>query len=133
MKKSELKSLLKPLIKECINEVLLEEGVLSGVVSEVVAGMQGSVITESRRPSPIPTSPASDNVGKIREQKKKLMGAIGADAYNGVNVFEDTTPLAAAHSPEAPGGSVDLGNPRDAGVDISSLVGDASHIWQAMK
>tara|TARA_R110002074_G_scaffold74333_1_gene170254 strand:- start:89 stop:490 length:402 start_codon:yes stop_codon:yes gene_type:complete len=133
MKKSELKSLLKPLVKECISEVLIEEGVLSNIVSEVVTGMQGGIIAEARAPAPTAPLVTSDNVGKIREQKKKLMSAIGTDAYNGVNLFEDTTPMSTAHSPETPGGSVDLGNPRDSGVDISSLVGNASHIWQAMK
>ncbi len=133
MKKSELKSLLKPLIKECINEVLLEEGVLSNVVSEVVAGMQGDVVTEVSRPQPEPAPRPTANTKKLREQKDKLLAALGADAYNGVDLFEDTTPMTAAQSSQVSAGSVDLGNPGDAGVDISSLVGNASNIWQAIK
>jgi len=133
MKKNELKSLLKPLIKECINEVLLEEGVLSNVVSEVVAGMQGNVVTEVSRPQPVPTPQPATNTRKLREQKDKLLAALGADAYNGVDLFEDTTPMAAAQSSQASAASVDLGNPGDSGVDISSLVGNASQIWQSIK
>ncbi len=133
MKKSELKSLLKPLIKECINEVLLEEGVLSNVVSEVVAGMQGDVVTEVSSPQPEPAPRPTANTKKLREQKDKLLAALGADAYNGVDLFEDTTPMTAAQSSQVSAGSVDLGNPGNACVDTSSLVGNASNIWQAIK
>ena len=63
------------------------------------------------------------------------MDSIGADAYNGVNLFEGTEPLTnreASSSGPKPG-SVDLGDPSDAGVDISSLIGGASQVWKAMK
>ena len=59
------------------------------------------------------------------------MEAISKDAYNGVDLFEGTTPAPAQQSTSA--GSVDLGSPGDAGVDISSLMGGASKIWDAMK
>lgn len=36
-------------------------------------------------------------------------------------------------SSEPKAGSVDLGSPKDAGVDISSLIGGAGKIWDAMK
>ena len=65
-----------------------------------------------------------------REHRRKLMDSIGSDAYNGVDLFEGTEALATR---EAKDGSVDLGNPTDSGVDISSLVGGASHIWKAIK
>jgi hypothetical protein len=132
MKKSDLKQLIKPLVKECIHEVLLEEGLLSNVVSEVAKGMQGSLITESSvQPAPRQKAlSAPQTREKISEHRKKLMHAIGSDSYNGVNLFEDTAPLT---SNEPKQGAVDLGNPHDSGVDISSLVGDASKIWGAMK
>lgn len=133
MKKSELKSMLKPLIKECINEVLLEEGVLSNVVSEVVAGMQTNVVTEVSNPQVVTSRQPTVNTKKLKEQRRKLMSAIGADAYNGVDLFEDTTPMAGPSTPQTSAGSVDLGSPTDAGVDISSLVGNASQVWQAIK
>jgi len=133
MKKNELKVLLKPLIKECINEVLLEEGILSNVVSEVVSGLQSNVVVES--PVKQTTAPvmSEQQKNKINEQRQKLMSAIGADAYNGVDLFEDTEPLSSREASGTSAGSVDLGNSSDSGVDISSLVGNASQIWQAMK
>jgi len=134
MKKSDLKQLIKPLVKECIHEVLLEEGLLSNVVAEVAKGMQGNLITESRAPSPPPRAkdPEIANA-KIAEQRKKLMGALNADAYNNVNLFEGTEPMSTYEAPTSSPGGVDLGSSRDAGVDISSLTAGASKIWQSMK
>tara|TARA_R110002020_G_scaffold12402_1_gene45447 strand:+ start:11493 stop:11909 length:417 start_codon:yes stop_codon:yes gene_type:complete len=138
MKKSDLKQLIKPLVKECINEVLIEEGLLSNVVSEVAKGLQANVITEQHT---MPTQPKqqSNNMNtknieakkKLEEHRKKMMDSIGEGAYNGVNLFEGTTPTTSQQN--AAVGTVDLGNPTDSGVDISSLVGDASQIWKAMK
>ena len=70
---------------------------------------------------------------KMKEQRAKMMDAIGANAYNGVNLFENTEPLSAQERPAAQPGSVDLGSPADAGVDISSLMGGATKIWKGMK
>ena len=61
------------------------------------------------------------------------MDAINKDAYNGVNLFEGTDALSSYESATPKAGSVDLGSPADSGVDISSLMGGASKIWQAMK
>jgi hypothetical protein len=137
VKKADLKQLIKPLVKECIHEVLLEEGLLSNIVSEVAVGLQGNLISESAPPVSKPDS-SSEPTAKIREsqerkraQRSKLMAAIGADAYNGVNLFEGTEAAPAQSTPKA--GGVDLGSPGDAGVDISSLVGGASRMWDAMK
>ena len=55
---------------------------------------------------------------KIQEHRKKLLDAIGGDAYNGVDLFEGTEPM---HAQEPQQGHADLGNPSDAGVDISSI------------
>ena len=137
MKKSDFKQLIKPLVKECIHEVLLEEGLLSNIVSEVAKGIQGDLVVETR-------TTANHNRQSIREQKaanneqklanrKKLMDAIGGEAYNGVNLFEGTEPMTAHEAATPKAGTVDLGDPRDSGVDISSLVGGASQLWSAMK
>ena len=86
MKKSDLKTLIKPLVKECIHEVLIEEGLLSNVVSEVAKGMQGNLVTESAHTPSRPTSSQKSvrsNTKKLHEQRKKMMDAIGHDAYNG--------------------------------------------------
>ena len=138
MKKSDLKQLIKPLVKECIHEVLIEEGLLSNVVAEVTKGMQGNLVVETTQK---PTAPlfnenlqmrhkSKETNAKLEEHRKKMMDSVGRDAYNGVNLFENVDPI--QHSAPSPG-STDLGNPSDSGVDISSLMGGASKVWQAMK
>ena len=137
MNKAELKQLLKPLIKECIKEVIFEDGVLSGVVSEVAKGLSPAPLVEAATTAP----PAENNFDKLRqqslaEQKKKLnnhrqqlMEAMGENAYNGVNLFEGLEP-----APQEPKkGQTDLGHPGDAGVDISSILGNSSQVWKAIK
>ena len=143
MKKSDLKQLIKPLVKECIHEVLLEEGLLSNVVAEVAKGMQGNLVVETRKQQPEQIfnedmkmkRKTDESRQKLKEHRKRLLDAIGADAYNGVNLFEDTTPLKQAGNPTgAPQVPSVLGDdPGDAGVDISSIMGTASKVWQAMK
>ena len=128
MKKSELKKVIKPLVKECIQEVLIEEGLLSNVVSEVVKGMSTPIVESKQPPKQIVRQPS--NNAKLKEQRKKLMGAINKDAYNGVDLFEGTTPAPAQREQQ---GSVDLGDPTDAGVDISSIMGASSKIWEKLK
>ena len=139
MKKSELKQLIKPLVKECIQEALIEEGLLSNVVAEVVKGMQTAPLVENRQQER--QAPSNEEIQKMRRardqvnarRRQDLMDAIGRDAYNGVNLFEGTTALTETEASTPKAGSVDLGNPGDAGVDISSLVGGASRMWDAMK
>ena len=127
MKKSDLKKLIKPLVKECIHEVLLEEGLLSNVVSEVAKGLNTApVITEQVEQAPAPKPRKRD----YSADRRKLMDAIGNDAYNGVNLFEGTTPAPAQQEQSA--GSVDMGDPNDAGVDIGSILGQSSKIWESM-
>lgn len=141
MKKNQLKALIKPVVKECIQEVLLEEGLLSNVVSEVVKGMQQNLVVETRAPSPpvVREEPqqmkqqAKDTRRKLVEHRRKLMDSIGSDAYNGIDLFEGTTPMSQHEASTPKAGAVDLGNPNDAGVDISSIFGNAGNIWQAMK
>ena len=134
MNKKDLKKIMKPLVKECINEILIEEGLLSNVVSEVVKGLDGGVIVENNT-----SNQNNTNVNKQKQQNKKLiearkkmMDSIGTDAYNGVDLFEGTTPIS-SQEPASKPGAVDLGSSADSGVDISSLVGGASQIWEAMK
>ena len=133
MKKTELKQLIKPLVKECIHEVLLEEGLLSNVVSEVAKGLQSNVVLETQTKQPPPQDFTQKNLEakkKLTEHRKKMLDAIGKDAYNGVDLFEGTNPEG-MNTPKP--AAVDLGSPGDAGVDISSIMGNASKIWQNMK
>ncbi len=138
MKKTELKQLIKPLVKECIHEVLIEEGLLSNVVAEVAKGMQGNLVVEKtqKKKESLYTEDlqmkrkSAETKEKMDKHRKKIMESMGKGAYNGVDLFEGTEPM--SHR-EPQSGQADLGNPNDSGVDISSLVGDASKIWQAIK
>ena len=146
MNKSDLKKLIKPLVKECINEVLLEEGLLSNVVSEVAKGLQQNVLVESKAEvsqkqegplfnDDLQMKRKNDEAKlKLKEHRQKLLESSNKDAYNGIDLFEGTNPLRSGGAPgttETP--SVLGDDPGDAGVDISSLVGNASKVWQAIK
>jgi len=142
MKKNDLKQMIKPLVKECIHEVLIEEGLLSNVVAEVTKGLQAGLIVEQQAsppqahgaPVPEPAEIRKHTAAarqKMHARRQELMDAIGADTYNGVNLFEGSTPMSTEEGTRQ--GHADLGSPSDSGVDISSLVGDAKQIWGAMK
>ena len=118
MDKNELKKALKPLIKECIKEVLLEHGV-SSLISEQRSKSFSSPSVDSAN------NTADNERAKLAKEnlelkKKQMLDAIGSDAYNGVNLFEGTTP---APSPSESSGHGPLSgtDPRDAGVDITKL------------
>jgi hypothetical protein len=139
MKRSELKSLIKPLVKESVREVLLEEGLLSGIVAEVTKGMGAPIIREARSPEPPVEKPMFDKKSfqrkktQLTETKRKLLDAIGKDAYGGIDIFEGTTPAPEQRSPAqvvaSPLGDVDSGDP---GVDISGIVALGGKNWKAL-
>ena len=141
MKKSELRQVLKPLIKECIKEVIFEEGILSNIVSEVAQGLGGQPIVEQ---SPTVAQTAQQEQirqqqeqesrvakQKLQETRKRMLDAVGKDAYNGVDLFAGTTPTAAPAETKQgdPLAGVD---PRDSGVDISQLFGGVNKNWSGM-
>ena len=132
MKKNELKKILKPLIKECIKEVIFEEGALSTIISEVMKGTSGSQqIVEIERPKQ-DFARQEKKMQEARERKKKLLNSIGKDAYNGVNLFEGTTPAPAPSSNQGQG-PLDGVAPSDPGVDISGIFsGHSAKIWQKL-
>tara|TARA_R100001509_G_C4866897_1_gene215354 strand:- start:806 stop:1210 length:405 start_codon:yes stop_codon:yes gene_type:complete len=134
MKKSDLKKVIKPLVKECIHEVLIEEGLLSNIVSEVATGLGKTAIVEQK---PVVRAPIRQDhrqqVAAVKEQKESLLNAINKDAYNGVDLFEGTEPMTSYEAQNQGPGAVDLGDPRDSGVDISSIVGVSSQIWKKLK
>lgn len=125
MNKTELKKMLKPMIKECIREVIFEEGSLSTIISEVVKGTSGQqVVTESRQSQSINNQAAEQKRKQLLEQKRRMLDAIGNDAYNGVDLFEGTTPMnESRRSSSGPAGSGALDGvaPNDPGVDLSSF------------
>ena len=143
MNKNELKKLLKPLVKECIQEVLIEDGLLTEVVSQVASGMSRpqTVQTKQKKTNDnlfnedLQMKRKSQEVNKkLQEHRKKLLDSIGKDSYNGVDLFEGTEPLKESGSPGQQHRTNVLGDdPTDAGVDISSLMGQATQIWKAIK
>tara|TARA_R110002110_G_scaffold186307_1_gene393349 strand:- start:13 stop:453 length:441 start_codon:yes stop_codon:yes gene_type:complete len=137
MKKSELKKILKPLITECIKEVMFEDGVLSGIISEVARGM-GGVATEAAPPKPNPVLErmnqnafGNKTPNKLTEHKKQLMSAIGQQAYNGIDLFEGTTPAPGQSDIQDQASPLANIAPGDAGVSIDSLFGSVGTNWNA--
>ena len=154
MNKSQLKKLIKPVVKECIQEVLIEEGLLTEIVSQVSAGLTKQPIVETREPNThmglgkrtnIPNDKlfnedlrmkrkSQEANKKLQEHRRKLLDSIGTDAYNGVDLFEGTEPMKQSGTPGVAHKPNVLGDdPNDAGVDISSLMGNSSKVWQALK
>ena len=134
MKKNELKKILKPLIKECIKEVIFEEGALSTIISEVMKGTSGSQpIVEAKAHQPKQDFARQERkMQEAKERKRKLLDSIGKDAFNGVNLFEGTTPTSAPSSTQGQG-PLDGMAPNDPGVDISGLFsGHSAKIWQKL-
>ena len=137
MKKSELKQILKPLVKECIKEVMFEDGVLSGIISEVARGV-GNTPVQTAAPALDPMKErmkrnafSQEQTGKLQEHKKKLMSAIGGQSFNGVDLFEGTTPAPAQGPSTQQANPLSNQSPHDAGVDISNLFGAVGRNWNA--
>ena len=141
MKKSELKKVLKPIVKECIQEALLEEGLLSNVISEVVKGLgatQQLVVEDTRHNEDemrkMQLQEKKKRSQKMNDTRKKMLDAIGKDSYNGVDLFEGTTPVSRAGNPGdsgSPQGPMSGVDPRDSGVDISAFMGN-KNVWKAL-
>ena len=139
MKRSELKKILKPIINECIKESLLEDGLISGIIAEVVRGVSSpQPIVEAAAPKADPINErmrrnafTQEQSSKLKEHKSKLMSAIGGGSYNGVNLFEGTTPAPGQSSPTQQASPLSGQGPTDAGVDISSLLGSVGNHWNA--
>jgi len=130
MNKNELKRVLKPLIKECIKEVIFEEkGALSHIISEVANGLSDNrrdVVTENHKLENKADKRDESKSRRLKEQRKKLLDAIGKDSYGGVNVFEGTTPAPAPSNNGSAQGALSGIDPRDPGVDISELFSNKS-------
>ena len=133
MNKAELKKILKPLIKECIKEVIFEDGTLSTIISEVMKGASTQkVVVENKKPQFDPHMEERKRK-QILNQKRKVLDAIGRDAYNGVDLFEGTTPMKSATSNSSTQGSKALEgvDPADPGVDLGAL-GFPVGIWKRL-
>ena len=133
MKKDELKNILRPLIKECIKEVIFEEGTLSAIISEVVRGTSSAQpIVEVKKTAPPKVDQSNRRkADAMKQRKKKLLDSIGKEAYNGVNLFEGTTPTSSPQQ-QSRGALKDV-DPGDPGVDISNIFsGHSSAIWKKL-
>ena len=136
MKNEDLKKVLKPLIKQCIKEVIFEEGVLSGIISEVAMGLTTTTerLVEETQPSrPEPRDASKKSI--VDETKKRLFESISKDAYNGVDIFENTEPLAKGGSPgneASPSSPLSSYAPDDAGVDIGGIMSIAGNNWSKL-
>ena len=129
MKRSEFKNKVKPIIRECIKEILFEEGVLSGIISEVIKSTSNNVVYEAKKVEPQKEliNERKEIKKKAATTKKKLLDAIGKEAFNGINIFEGTTPMRSAGGSDA-GSSFSNIEPGDPGVDISSIPG--ANAWK---
>ena len=136
MNKNELKKVLKPLIKECIKEVMFEDGTLSSIIAEVMRGtgvVQSQPIVENRQPVKPKPRLETDEEAKARmdAKRKKLMSSMAKGAYNGVNLFEGTTPAPAQSTAQGQGALSGVAA-NDSGVDITKLMNKSTAIWQKM-
>ena len=133
MKRNELKNVLKPLIKECIKEVIFEEGTLSGIITEVVQGLQGTtrqpIVEKKIIRSNEPSQAVLEARQSLEETKQNLQNSTGLKG-----IFKGTVPLrSGGGSKNSQHGALRDLDPSDPGVDISSILGDASKIWRAIK
>ena len=139
MKKSELKKVLKPIVSECIKESLMEDGLISGIIAEVVRGMNSpSPIVEAKNPSADPDFARlkknafnKEKSNKLQEHRNKLLKAVGRESYNGVNLFEGTTPAPAQSSAAQMASPMSNQDPSDPGVDIAGLTNLSVRSWNA--
>ena len=127
MDKQELRKILKPLIKECIKEVIFEDGILSSIISEVMVGTTTQIKEVPQKPVQRKANEAQA-AKKLQEQRKQMLDAIGRDSYNGVNVFEGTTPTTAPS--QSSNGPLSGTDPKDPGVDISNFAGSGA--WKKL-
>jgi nitrogen regulatory protein PII len=140
MKASQLKKIIKPIVKECVHEALLKEGLLSNIVSEVAQGLGNQAILENKE-TIVPEQSNENSVRmqqlreqRLREQQATALESIGKGSFNGVNIFEGTTPLAATAdpTPQSQAGALSDQDPSDPGVDISSFISNGGHAWKQL-
>ena len=139
MKRAELKKIIKPLVKECVQETILNDGLLSNIISEVMQGMGNQFLVENKE-EVVPTMSNENSVHleqlkeRQQETRKRLLDEIGKDAYNGVDLFEGTTPIRDSGQPSATTQASPMSgqDPDDPGIDISGIVALGGKNWKAL-
>ena len=122
MKKSEFKDM----IKESVKEVLIEEGVLKNVISEVVKAVgsaqmeQAPVANQQSFTQEVSKEAAKNHHQKLAESKQKMLDAIGKSSFGGVDIFEGTTPMKKA------------GTPQGSGAPSTALEGVDPNVWKQL-
>ena len=139
MKRSELKKMIKPIVKECVHETILNDGLLSNIISEVASGLGNQFIIENKETVvPQETNENSVRMEQLKESqrasRKKLLDEIGKDAFNGVDLFEGTSPIRDNGTPSATSQASPLSgqDPNDAGVDISGIMALGGKNWKTL-
>lgn len=139
MKRSELKKMIKPIVKECVHETILNDGLLSNIISEVASGLGNQFIIENKETVvPQETNENSVRMEQLKESRrasrKKLLDEIGKDTFNGVDLFEGTTPIRDNGTPSATSQASPLSgqDPNDAGVDISGIMALGGKNWKTL-
>jgi len=123
------KKQLKTLIKECVREVVFEEGFLSGIISEVVVGLDKAPLVESKKEEPVFKREPEQFKKRAKDTRKRLLEAVGKNAYGGTDLFEGTTPLTKTQAEgNSSQGALSNVGPRDAGVNIDNIPG--ANMWK---
>lgn len=128
MNQNDLKKMLKPLVKQLVKEAMQEE--LSTVITEIIKQTGGKTVVEAKQPVVNEDLRKERQVEKQKalEEKRKLLEEVSKKAYGGINIFEGTTPIAAAGNPEQKINEARAGDPladsdpRDPGVNIDNLL-----------
>ncbi len=128
MNQNDLKKMLKPLVKQLVKEAMQEE--LSTVITEIIKQTGGRTVVETKQPVVNEDLRKERQVEKQKalEEKRKLLEEVSKKAYGGINIFEGTTPIAAAGNPEQrinearAGDPLADSDPSDPGVNIDNLL-----------
>jgi len=120
--------MLKPLVKQLVKEAMQEE--LSTVITEIIKQTGGRTVVETKQPVVNEDLRKERQVEKQKalEEKRKLLEEVSKKAYGGINIFEGTTPIAAAGNPEQKINEARAGDPladsdpSDPGVNIDNLL-----------
>lgn len=130
---NDLAKILKPIVKQLVREAIQQE--LAPVITEIIKQTSNTKIVERFAPSeskqaPIPESLQKERLQekqKLLEERKRTLEDMSKKSYGGINIFEGTTPLGSAGSPEqqpSAGMADPLAgtDPSDPGVDIGGLL-----------
>ena len=128
MNQNDLKKVLKPLVKQLVKEAMQEE--LSTVITEIIKQTGARTVVETKQPVVNEDLRKERQVEKQKalEEKRKLLEEVSKKAYGGINIFEGTTPIAAAGNPEQKINEAKAGDPladsdpSDPGVNIDNLL-----------